>query len=232
MEGGTVSGPVVAGIDMTPIGRRVADRGRWLAEEHGLPLHLVSVHESATEAFLDDGLGKLLLEQQRTHLADLASWCQSRTTAPVSFETVRGSIGWELVKRAKRASIVVVGTSAVDVERCGPIARRVAIMSTGDVLVVRRQPRGRYRRVIAAVDFSAHSKRAVEAALTWCPQAEVTAAFSLPARWDPALAEAGLFDVEVVAARSHRLGRATERMEEFVAEWPGRVKPLVVDGSP
>ena len=65
-------GPVVAGIDLTPIGRRVADRGRMLAEQRGLPLHLVSVNESAAEAFLDDGLGKLLLDQHRQHLEEVA----------------------------------------------------------------------------------------------------------------------------------------------------------------
>ena len=136
------------------------------------------------------------------------------------------------MREAKKASLVVVGTSAVDVERCGPIARRVSIMSTGDVLVVRRQPRMPYRKVMAAVDFSKHSETAVEAALRWYPESELTAVFSLPDRWDPALSEAGLFDVEVVAARSTRLKLATERMEEFVARWPSRVKPLVVDGAP
>ena len=227
-----MNGPVVAGVDLTSIGRRVADRGRMLAEQRGLPLHLVSVNESAAEASLDDGLGKLLFEQHRQHLEEVAKWCQARTTVAVTHETVRGSIGWELVREAKRASIVVVGTSAVDVERCGPIARRVAIMSTGEVLVVRRQPRSGYRKVLAAVDFSAHSKRAVEAALEWFPDAEVTATFSLPTRFDPALAEAGLFDIEFVAARGTRLRRAAERMEEFVADWPGQVKPLVLDGAP
>ena len=119
--------PVVAGIDMTPIGRRVADRGRMLAERRGLPLHLVSVNESVAEAFLDDGLAKLLLDQHRKHLEEVAKWCQGRTSVAVTHETLRGSTGWELVREAKRASIVVAGTSAVDVERCGPIARRVEI---------------------------------------------------------------------------------------------------------
>lgn len=227
-----MNGPIVAAIDLTSIGRRVADRGRLLAEQRGLPLHLVSVNESAAEAFLDDGLGKVLFEQHRQHLEEVAAWCQGRTSVAVTHETLRGSIGWELVREAKRAAILVVGTSAVDVERCGPIARRVAIMSTGDVLVVRRQPRSGYRKVLAAVDFSMHSKKAIEAALNWFPDSELTATFSLPTRFDPALADAGLIDVEFVAARSTRLRRAAERMEEFVAEWPGRVKPLVVDGSP
>lgn len=210
----------------------MADRARMLAEAHDLPLHLVSVNESAAEAFLDEGLGKLLFEQHRRNIEQVAAWCQARTTIPVTHEALRGSIGWELVREAKRAAILVVGTSSVDVERCGPIARRVAIMSGGNVLVVRRQPRSTYRKILIAVDFSQHSQLGVEAAISWFPGAEMTAVFSLPARWDPALADAGLFDVEVVAARSTRLRRAAERMEEFVAGWPGRVKPLVVDGSP
>jgi len=195
-------------------------------------LHLVSVNESSSDAFLDDGLGRILAEHYQRNLVDVAKWIGARATVPITYQAIRGSIGWELVREAKKAAIVVVGTSAVDVERCGPIARRVAIMSSGDVLVVRRQPRNTYRKVLAAVDFSVHSETAVEAALRWCPQAELSAIFSLPDRWDTALVESGLFEVEVEAARSQRLRKAVERMEEYVARWPGKVKPLVVDGSP
>jgi len=223
---------VVAGIDLSPIGRRVAERARLLADLHELPLHLVSVNESSSDAFLDDGLGRILAEHYQRNLVDVAKWIGARATVPITYQAIRGSIGWELVREAKKAAIVVVGTSAVDVERCGPIARRVAIMSSGDVLVVRRQPRNTYRKVLAAVDFSVHSETAVEAALRWCPQAELSAIFSLPDRWDTALVESGLFEVEVEAARSQRLRKAVERMEEYVARWPGKVKPLVVDGSP
>ncbi|MGI8517527.1 MAG: universal stress protein [Acidimicrobiia bacterium] len=223
---------VVAGIDLSPIGRRVAERARLLADLHELPLHLVSVNESSSDAFLDDGLGRILAEHYQRNLVDVAKWIGARATVPITYQAIRGSIGWELVREAKKAAIVVVGTSAVDVERCGPIARRVAIMSSGDVLVVRRQPRNTYRKVLAAVDFSVHSETAVEAALRWCPEAELSAIFSLPDRWDTALVESGLFEVEVEAARSQRLRKAVERMEEYVASWPGRVKPLVVDGSP
>lgn len=231
MVGQTLTDRVVAGIDLTPIGRRVAERARVVADSHNLPLHLVSINEASSEAFLDDGLGRLLFERYQKNLVEVATWLRSRASVPVTYQALRGSIGWELVREAKKASIVVVGTSAVDVERCGPIARRVSIMSTGDVLVVRRQPRTPYRRIMVAVDFSSHSETAVEAALRWYPDAEMTAVFSLPDRWDPALAEAGLFDVEVVAARTTRLKLATERMEEFVAKWPA-VKSLVVDGAP
>jgi nucleotide-binding universal stress UspA family protein len=232
LEGGSAARRVVAGIDLTPIGRRVAERARLVAEAHDLELHLVTVSESASEALLDDGLNKILHEHHRQHVADTAAWSRTRSSVPVTFEAVKGSIGWELVRQAKTAALVVVGTSSVDVERCGPIARRVSIMSTGDVLVVRRQPRSGYRRVMAAVDLSLHSRHAVERALFWNPEADVTVVFALPSRWDPALTGAGLFDVELAASRRSRMQRATERMEEFAAQWLGRVKPLVVDGPP
>ncbi len=232
LEGGAHATRVIAGIDLTPIGRRVAERGRMVAEQHGLALHLVSVNEPAPEVMLDDGLSKLLMEYQRRQVAEVAAWCQSRGSLPVTHEVIKGSIGWELVKAAKSSAIVLVGTSSVDVERCGPIARRVAIMSTGDVLVARRQPRAPYRKVMAAVDFSTLSAQAVSAAIRWCPEAEITAVFALPSRFDPALTEVGLFDVELAASRRARLGQATERMEEFAAQWPGQVKPLIVEGPP
>ena len=176
---GALTDRVVAGIDLTPIGRRVAERARMLADTHQLPLHLISVNESSSEAFLDEGLGRLLFDRYSHNLAQVATWIEGRANVPVTHQALRGSIGWELVREAKKASIVVVGTSAVDVERCGPIARRVSIMSTGDVLVVRRQPRTPYRKVLAAVDFSHHSQAAVEAALRWYPDADLTAIFSL-----------------------------------------------------
>jgi len=232
LEGGLDAHRVVAGIDLTSIGRRVAERARMLAEQHDLDLHLVSVSEPASEAMIDDGLGRLLLDHHRKHLAELARWTRAKTTARVSEEAVKGSIGWELVKHAKKAAIVVVGTSSVDVERCGPIARRVAIMSSGDVLMVRRQPRAAYRKLLAAVDLSEHSAHAVESAIKWCPEAEITIVFALPSRWDPALTDAGLFEEELAASRTVRMGKAAERIEEFAARWPGRVKPMVVDGVP
>ena len=64
------------------------------------------------------------------------------------------------------------------------------------------------------------------------PDAEVTALFSLPTRFDPLLSQAGLFEEEVAASRSQRLEESGLRMEEFIENWPGRVRPLVVDGPP
>jgi nucleotide-binding universal stress UspA family protein len=82
------------------------------------------------------------------------------------------------------------------------------------------------------VDFSELSRHGVDRALALFPDAEVTAVYSLPSRFDPILAQAGLFNEEVEAGRATRLRAARDRMEEFTAPWAGRVKPMVTDGPP
>ena len=46
----------MAGVDLTPVARRVADRARMIAEGSDLPVEVVSVSEPVGEAFILDGL--------------------------------------------------------------------------------------------------------------------------------------------------------------------------------
>lgn len=214
------------------MGRRVAERARLLAEESDLAVHLVHVLEPVAEAMIDPGQARIMRDHQRREAAKLADWVRSRTSVPVEMEVVNGSPSWTLAQRAKKAPLVVVGSSTIDNFSVGPVALNVARMSHTDALVVRRQPRVPYKRVMAAVDFSESSRVAVEHALDRFPAAEVTVLYSLPARFDPILADAGLFSEEVTASRETRLARARELMREFTAEWGGRVRTQVVDGPP
>lgn len=223
---------VVAGVDLTAMGRRVAERARIIAENSRIPLRLVHVIEPVGEAFIEPGLAKLMREHQTAHAEKLAAWCRERAGTDVDLEVVKGSPSWELVARAKSAELVVVGSSTVDAFNIGPVARRVAEMATCDVLVVRRQPRGPYRRVVSAVDFSEASRVAVERSLGLFSEAQVTVLYSLPSRFDPILTQAGLFVEELEASRGKRLEQAEERMAEFSADWDGRISTLVVDGPP
>jgi len=223
---------VVAGVDLSAMGRRVAERAGMIAEAWGEPLHLVHVLEPVAEAMIEPSLARLMREYQRDGAERLAAWIQERTKAPVSLEVVKGSPSWELSARSKTASLVVVGSSSLDAFSVGPVAKRVARKAAGDTLVVRRQPRVPYRKIIAAVDFSEHSKTAVGRAIELFPEADTTVLYSLPTRFDSALAGAGLFQEEVEATRGMRLSRAEERMESFAASWDGDVRTLVVDGPP
>jgi nucleotide-binding universal stress UspA family protein len=223
---------VVAGVDLTAMGRRVAERAGMMAESSGVPLHLLHVLEPVAEAMIEPSLARLMREHQRSEAELLAEWVRKKTDAAVELEVLKGSPSWELTAKAKTASLVVVGSSSIDAFSVGPVAKRVARKATADTLVVRRQPRVHYRKVIAAVDFSEHSRAAIERAVALFPGADITALYSLPSRFDSMLAGAGLFAEELEASRGARLGMAEERMEEFTAAWDGDIRALVVDGPP
>ena len=223
---------VLAGIDLTAMGRRVADRARLVAEGTGATVQLVHVQEPVAEAMIEPGLARVMRDHQKSEAQRLRDWIDSRTEVDVTLEVVKGSPSWELAARAKKARLVVVGSSTVDAFTSGPTTKRVAQMATADVLVVRRQPRVPYRRIIAAVDFSEASRVAVERSLALTSGGEVTVLYSLPSRFDPLLVDAGLFTEELDASRGQRMELAKDRMLEFVAEWNGAVRTLVADGPP
>lgn len=223
---------LVAGIDLTAMGRRVADRARILAEDGDSRVNLVHVLEPVGEAMIDPGLARLMRSHQMSEARKTADWLAERTDVEVTLDVVKGSPAWELASRAKKADLILLGSSAVDAFTAGPTTRRVAEMALSDVLVVRRQPRVPYRRIIAAVDFSESSRVAVEQALSMSSEAEVTVLYSLPSRFDSLLAEAGLFREEMDASRGGRLEAARDRMLEFCQEWNGEVRTMVTDGPP
>ena len=223
---------VVAGVDLTAMGRRVADRSRIIAESAGVDLILVHVIEPVGEAMIDPGLAKLMREHQEAQAEKLAAWCSERSSVDVSLVVSKGSPSWELASRAKNADLLVVGSSTIDAFTAGPVARRVARKATSDTLIVRRQPRVPYRRIVAGVDFSEASRAAVERSLTLFPDSDITVLYSLPSRFDLVLSDAGMFSEELEASREYRLEVASDRMAEFVQPWNGKVRTLIADGPP
>ena len=229
LEGGTLRA-VVAGVDLTAMGRRVADRARLIAETTDASLRLVHVIEPVAEAMIDPGLAALMRERQTAQAEELAEWCRERASVEVTMEVTRGSPSWDLVAKGKTAGLIVIGSSTIDAFTVGPTARRVARKSLTHTLVVRRQPRVRYRRVIVAVDFSDASRVGVETALTLFPEADLTVLFSLTSRFDPMLGEAGLFVEEIDVSRERRLEAAADRMAEFVHGWDADLRTFIADG--
>src|ERR671911_1133284 len=55
---------LVAGIDLTAMGRRVADRARIIAEQGDSTVNLVHVLEPVGEAMIDPRLARLMREHQ------------------------------------------------------------------------------------------------------------------------------------------------------------------------
>lgn len=222
---------MLAAVDLTPLGRRVADRARLVAEQFGADIRLVHAVEPMAEAFITDELAKLVADHERKAAETLVEWVRGRTDLDVSLTTVKGSAAWEISRLGKQAALVLIGSSAVDHSRVGPVARLVAEASRGDVLVVRRQPRNAYRRVVVPVDLSEASVKGVELARRLTPDAELHLLYALPTRFDSLMSGAGMFPEEIDLNRKGRLSQAREALDAFASRFDD-VATSVIDGPP
>lgn len=222
---------VLAAVDLTPMGRRVAERGRILAEAHDARLTLVHVVDPLADVFMDDVHAMTLVAGSQDAATKLADWVQGRTTAPVELVVPAGNAVREVAKLAKNADVVLAGSSSIDAARVGPVTRRLARKARVGVVTVRRQPRVPYRRVLAAVDLSDSSREAVDLALRLAPDAEIVATYALVGRFDRVLAASGMAEEEISAMTKARTNAAEEAVAEFVKPWP-TVRSTVVSGPP
>jgi len=221
---------VLAAIDLTPLGRRVAERARLLAEETDGAVTVMHTVESATESFVPNGIAQLLTEHQAEATRSLAEWCADRSEAPVDVKITKGSPSWEVGRASRNADVVVVGSSGPEAGVTGAIARRVAETLRCDVVIVRRQPRQGYRRVVVGVDLSEASAQAVEHAMKLAPNAnELTVVFALPTRFEAFMSDAGMFSEEVDLARKRRIEKAEEATAKFAERWP-EARVIVMSG--
>ena len=93
---------------------------------------------------------------------------------------MRGRDYETIIAEARKAhcDLVVIGThrpSSLVQDMLGTTADRVLRYGGLPVLLVRQKPAGAYGSILVAVDFSPASRRALELALRWFPQARITA---------------------------------------------------------
>jgi len=222
---------ILAAVDLTPMGRRVAERARLIAEETDASITLVHVVNSDASAFMSAEEQAKVRDITIQQAHDLAEWVRGRCSCSVDLVLPSGSASRHISHLAKQADVVLSGTSSLDAARVGPVTRRLARMARVGVVAVRRQPRVPYRRVLAAVDLSERSRQAVDLARRIAPTAEVTAAYAVVSRFDEVLAASGVSSDEIESMRNRRVASAQDAMVEFVSYWDD-VKPLVVSGPP
>ena len=223
---------VLAAVDLGPLSRRVADRARMLAEDHGAELRLVHVWEPPDVALPDEMLERVYLYHQ-SQAEDLLAWINSRARCPVELDIRSGNMAVDLTRMSHHADLVVTGTSSVDQTRIGPRTTRLARKVHSSVLSVRRRLCTPYRRALAAVDLSDASASAVDLALSLTTGAEtVTAVASLPSHDEMILSDAGVAPEQLDGVRRQRLSMLEEHLEKFVAGWGGLVTTRVLDGPP
>ena len=222
---------IVAAFDLSPIARRVVQRALLIAGEHNADLGLVHVAEDPDFALPED-LAERLYLHRHSRAEDLLTTMNARGDCSVDLKVVRGAIAPEISKLSRKADLLVTGTSSVDTGRVGPRTTRLARKVHSPLLAVRRQPRGPYRRIVAAVDLSDASKHAVELALQMSGTAEVIALAALPSNAEILLAESGIGEERLALVRSQRMADLEEATAKFGAEWGDRVSTAVVHGPP
>ena len=220
---------VVAAADLSGLRRRVADRGRIIAEEHNAGLTLVHAIPRLNHVFLNPAEVGAMQAVRRDSTEQLADWLRARTDVEVSVELSVGPPARAVAQNGHAAEVIVAGTSSVDPASAGPLTRRIARKSRCHLVAVRRQPRVPYRCVLVGVDLSDASRSAVGFALELTPEADV---YSLPVRFDALLGEAGFDGSALADSRSRRIQEAREGLESFIAPWRDRVRTLVMEGPP
>ena len=223
---------MVAAFDLSPLGRRVADRARLVAETLEADMTLLYVRQPISQHALPSAQQRLVYQHETKAARNVLEWISSRTDHEVHLKTPRGSPTAVVASAAWGADLLVSGSSSIDPSRLGPIPRRLARKVRADMLVVRRQPRVPYRRALAAVDLSPESAAAVRLALRLVGDGTVTVAYSIPSDYDPILADAGLFEEELEAIRRELGVTVKAALDDFVAPWNGRVATSDAYGPP
>lgn len=223
---------VVAAVDLSGLRRRVADRARIIAEEHGAELTLVHAVPQLKDVFLSEAEVAAMKSVRGESTERLADWLRARTDIDISIELPVGPPARVVARAGRDGDVIVAGTSSLDPSSVGPMTRRIARKSRSHLVAVRRQPRVPYRRVLVGVDLSPQSRSAIGFALGLAPDSEVTVVYSLPVRFDTLLEESGFSEAEIASSRNRRINEAKEALEAFTSPWRGRVRTLVMEGPP
>jgi nucleotide-binding universal stress UspA family protein len=176
---------ILIGIDLSERSRGAFSRAVELAKSGAGSIALIHV---TSDAFPQ----KLLAEHDshaREALEQHVLQARADGIGPISQTVAHGRDYEQLIAQARkdRADLIVLGrhrASSVLQDMLGTTVDRVLRLGGIPVLVVKGKPERPYGTILVAVDFSEASRRALEHAVCWFPQARITAitAYGTPRR--------------------------------------------------
>lgn len=235
-------GPILATTDFSERSGWALARAARIAAAAGAPLALLHVVEDYQLQMLqrlgEEHAGQARwLAEARAELERRAAGLR-RDGLPVESSVRVGRVYQEIAgeAEARGAALTVLGAHGEHFLRdlfLGATAQKVVRRNARSTLVVKRPGDGPYRRVVAAVDFSPGSRRAVETALAIAPDAEVELlhAFELP--YEGKLRFAGVEPAAVQGYLRAAQLEAEHELAAFIAGAgiePGCVAARVVHG--
>jgi nucleotide-binding universal stress UspA family protein len=149
-----------------------------------------------------------------------------------------GNVAEQLDRAAADFDMVIAGARGAGLLldfTLGRTSTRLVRHSRRPTLIVKRPPEEPYRRVVAAVDFSAPSRQAAACAVQIAPQAQFHFAHAFEVEFESALRFAGAEEDKVQAYRRQAREQAMEAMEKFIGALAlpsERAWPSVTRGYP
>lgn len=236
---------ILCATDFSPPSRHAADRAARLAREAGATLTLLHVTPAPAWRALEQWLGaqhtsaQRLEEQSRLELESLAAQlADGHHEHPVTVHRTGAVVDAVVDEAAARGADLVVlaarGASFLRRLAIGTTSERLVRRAAQPVLVVRQGARAVYRRALVAVDFSAWSRPALDAARRVAPHAQWTllTAYAIP--FEEKLRFAGVDDAVMDHYRRQAREQATRQLHALAADaglTPGQWRPCILEGE-
>ena len=224
---------------------RQADRTARLARETGMPLrlmHTLSIrlvdelrhwlgagHQAEQQLFAETG------QQLRQFADELAAAQQVTVQCCMATGPVLDVISQKA--EAVNAGLLVLGARGAGLLRrlvLGTTAERLLRRSTRSLLVVKQMPKGAYRRMLVALDFSPCPAQAIALVRCVAPQARVLLLNAFEVPFEGRLQLAGVDTPTIEHYRQQAHGRARQQLDTLALQaglQPAQWDACVVDGE-
>lgn len=164
---------ILVATDLSARSDRAFERALILARQHQAKLHVVHIVDEALPDTIALHQREAAVENIHNQIAALPADGAPAVTAEVKI----GKTNVDILRQAKdkQAELIVLGVHDIAYESFfrGTTFEQIIRMGDLPVLVVKDRPKTQYQCVAVALDFSVHSRRAVEFALGLAAEAEI-----------------------------------------------------------
>ncbi len=238
---------ILAATDLSAPARRATERAALLCKETSAALDLLHVANLAPLerlrqfiAATPDALRQRVLEAAEHKLQEQVRMLHARYGVAPGMHLATGVLTAEIAHQVRhlQADLLVCGARGESVVRhllLGTTALRVLSTTPCPVLVVKQVPHEPYRRVLVPVDFSPHSRRAVEHARCIAPGAELVLLHAFEVPFEGHLRYASVEEDTISHYRVVARQEATEKLEalrQAAALRPETCQTVVQHGDP
>lgn len=236
---------IVAATDFSPESRVAVERAAQLAGQAGTRMTLIHALASASLDGLREWLGlecvgDAILSDAKRELAAMATEIRAQHPLAIDTEVRVGRLLDEILAcaEARDAGLLVLGARGASRLRrlaLGTTAERLLRRSRRPILIVRRSPPTRYRRLLLPLDFSPWSDGAIRVARAVAPDAHLWLLHAWEVPFEGKLRLAGV-DSAAIDAHRREAELVARRLLGLLATahglGDGAWTPVLVHGEP